>query len=91
MPKKKRRRGAIAAATTASTSWNWVSFPVFFAFSLGLLVAAVLVLAFNYAGWAVAGAVGLFGLSFGIAHMVTRPIARRRAERGQQPPTAAQR
>lgn len=85
MPKKKRRRAG-GERVAAATQWNWTSFPVFFAFSLGLLAASLLVAFLNYIGWAVAAAAGLFGLSFGIAHMLTRPIARRRAERAQQPP-----
>jgi len=87
MSRKKRRRTAGERAA-AETTWNWTSFPVFFAFSLGLLGASLLVLFLDYIGWAVAAAAGLFGLSFGVAHMVTRPIARRRAERAHQQPPA---
>ncbi len=83
MSRKKRRRTAPSGVRT-ETKWNWLSFPVFFAFSLGLFVASLLFAA-GYPGWFAAFAVGLFGLSFGVAHMVTRPIARRRAQRSQPP------
>lgn len=84
MSRKKRRR-PVPAGPRPETKWNWISFPVFFAFTLGMFVAALL-FALGYAGWFAAFAIGLFGLSFGAAHMITRPIARRRAQRQQQHP-----
>lgn len=56
--------------------WNWRTFPVFFAFALGIVImgfAAPTPLALIFFG-------GLFGLAFGVAHILTRMwITRRRS------------
>jgi len=59
--------------------WRWRSFPVFFAFAVGVLLM----------GLAVASPVlslvvfigGIFGVAFGLAHIVTRLIVARRRQR----------
>jgi hypothetical protein len=72
MSSRRRRAGAEASADQPRGTWQWRTFPVAFAFALGALVFAVL------AG--VTGAFGLwffvalFGVSFGVAHMITRSL-----------------
>jgi hypothetical protein len=86
--KRRRRRGrrgggrgsAAAPASQpdrAAPEWQWRTFPVFFAFSIGLVVMGLFV------NTQIALAVfiaGLFGLAFGIAHIATRAITTRRRD-----------
>ncbi len=58
--------------------WNWRTFPVAFAFVLGLIVMGVATTApyvFLFLFFA-----ALFGLAFGLAHILTRTIAARRRQ-----------
>lgn len=55
--------------------WNWRTFPVAFAFVLGMIVmgvATTLPYVFLFLFFA-----ALFGLAFGLAHILTRTIAAR--------------
>lgn len=108
---KKRNRGktavvsrpAAAAAAPAPARpvrrtqplWRWRTFPVFFAFVAGALVASLVNPPSNTAGYVVQlGALGGFG--YGLAHLfVTNVIVagrlkrqRAAAERGEDPPEA---
>lgn len=83
-PRRRRRRrgrrgGGRAAAerspdgASRPPEWRWRTFPVAFAFALGSLIAAVLI----------AGGLfypvlylALFGVSFGLAHMIVRRMRR---------------
>jgi hypothetical protein len=56
--------------------WNWRSFPVMFAFAAGILVMG---LAVAVPGLSLAVFIaGIFGVAFGMAHIVTRAIVARR-------------
>ena len=65
-----------AKATPQSPDWRWRSFPVFFAFACGAL-AVILLSAIFRPDVLFFGA--LFGVTFGLAHMVTRLLVGRRA------------
>ena len=55
--------------------WNWRTFPVFFAFVAGIVIMGLV--ANTLLGLIFFG--GLFGLAFGVAHILTRMwVARRR-------------
>ena len=64
-----------AKATPQSPDWRWRSFPVFFAFVCGamaiFLLSAVLRPDLLFFG-------ALFGVAFGLAHIVTRLLVARR-------------
>ena len=74
MSRRRRRERAetVAPQGQPQATWQWRTFPVAFAFALGALVFAVL------AGITGAGDllffVALFGVSFGVAHMITRSL-----------------
>jgi len=91
MPKKKRRRTAPPSTFMTTAGWRWRSFPVFFAFVCGAFVMGLLNGVTNPVG-AVFFYLALFGVAFGIAHMVTRWLAERRMRRrapGTPPPSTA--
>jgi membrane associated rhomboid family serine protease len=94
MPKKKRRRAATTSTFMTTAGWRWRSFPVFFAFVCGAFVMGLLNGVTNPVG-AVFFYLALFGVAFGVAHMVTRWLAerrmRRRAPGTPSPSTAAER
>ena len=59
--------------------WNWRTFPVFFAFILGVVIMGVV--AGLYPDTLLVGIFfygGLFGLSYGLAHILARLWAKRR-------------
>ncbi|MCH7511226.1 MAG: hypothetical protein IIB19_02555 [Chloroflexi bacterium] len=64
-----------AKATPQLPDWRWRSFPVFFAFACGALAVILLSVVFR-ADVLFFGA--LFGVAFGLAHMVTRLFVARR-------------
>lgn len=89
------RQAAIAPAGRALPQWKWRTFPVFFAFVAGLLVASIINPPNGDAGYALQlGALAAFG--YGLAHLfVTNVIVagrlrrqRQAAERGEEPPEA---
>ena len=82
MPKKKRRRATPTPIFKTTAGWRWRSFPVFFAFVCGAFVMGLLNGVTNPVGL-VAFYLGLFGVAFGAAHMVTRWLAERRSRRRQ--------
>jgi membrane associated rhomboid family serine protease len=82
MPKKKRRRTAPTPTFMTTAGWRWRSFPVFFAFVCGAFVMGTLNGVTNPVGL-VSFYLALFGVAFGVAHMVTRWLAERRARRRQ--------
>ena len=87
-PRRRRRRrkrggggGAAPEAAQANVSpalpdWRWRTFPVFFAFVVGLLAMALV--AGSIIGFGLSW-VAVLGVAFGLAHILTRQfIARRR-------------
>ena len=62
--------------TRSFPEWNWRSFPVFFAFIVGVVVMGIAIaspalgLVFFFGG--------LFGLAYGVAHILSRLWASRR-------------
>lgn len=89
------RQAAQAPPGRAIPQWKWRTFPVFFAFVAGVLVASIINPPSGNAGYAVQ-LVALAGFGYGLAHLfVTNVIAagrlrrqRRAAERGEEPPKA---
>lgn len=81
--RRRRRRGgggggapqAEPRAQPLLSEWQWRTFPVFFAFAVGMVVMGVLVT--TQIGLVVF-IVGLFGVAFGVAHIVTRAIVANR-------------
>jgi len=59
--------------------WNWRTFPVLFAFVAGVVVMGLAGMA-GPTLFAVVFFAGLFGVAFGLAHIVTRVIFARRRE-----------
>jgi Na+-transporting NADH:ubiquinone oxidoreductase subunit NqrB len=94
MPKKKRRPAATVPTFKTTAGWRWRSFPVFFAFVCGAFAMGLLNGVTNPVG-AVFLYLTLLGVTFGIAHMVTRRLAewrmRRRALGTPAPSTEAER
>ena len=78
-PREREAAGLASAGAKpgpAPPSWQWRTFPVFFAFALGIVI---MWLAFAAPGLSVVVFfVGLFGVAFGLAHIVTRAIVARR-------------
>ncbi len=86
--RRRRRRGGGGEASAAGPAgqeavtkpavpdWQWRTFPVFFAFALGMLVMGLVV------GSPTLGVVFFFaalgGVAFGLAHIVTRTVIARR-------------
>jgi len=65
---------APASTRSALSQWEWRTFPVFFAFMLGIVVMGLVAptplgLIFY---------VGLFGVAYGVAHILTRMWVARR-------------
>jgi len=80
MPKKKRRRAIPTPTFKTTAGWRWRSFPVLFAFVCGAFVMGLLNGVTNPVG-AVFFYLVLFGVAFGVAHMVVRWLAERRMRR----------
>ena len=77
MPRSRHRQPFEAPATTG---WQWRTFPVFFAFVCGVFLMGLSVtLGENVFG--ILFLVSLAGMGFGLAHILTRQIALRRAQR----------
>ncbi len=76
---EERGQGKVSYARRSDVTlalWNWRTFPVAFAFVLGMLtmaLAATVGPVFLFLFF-----VALFGLAFGLAHILTRSIAARR-------------
>ena len=74
-----RSQGKVSYARRSQAAlalWNWRTFPVAFAFVLGLIVmgvATTVPFVFLFLFFA-----ALFGLAFGVAHILTRTMAARR-------------
>jgi len=67
-------------AQPAMPDWDWKTFPVFFAFAVGVVIMGIVVAAPPLDTWLFI--LGLLGVSFGVAHIATRAwIAKRRRER----------
>ena len=87
--RRRRSRGAGESAPVAGTKrpaqpalpdWKFVSFPVFFAFALGIVVMGVVVT--DPLMGVVLFIGGLGAVAFGVAHIITRRwIANRRRQR----------
>ena len=58
--------------------WNWRTFPVIFAFVVGVVIMGLATAEPTL--FAVFFFAGLFGVAFGLAHIVTRVIIARRRE-----------
>ena len=58
--------------------WNWRTFPVIFAFVAGVVIMGLATAEPRF--FAVFFFAGLFGVAFGLAHIVTRVIIARRRE-----------
>lgn len=75
--RRRRRRGGGSPQAAPPTrqgvlsQWEWRTFPVFFAFSVGMVVMGLLV---TTEIALVVFIAGLFGVAFGIAHIATRAI-----------------
>lgn len=71
-----RRRGQSAGSPSqphaSPSDWQWRTFPVAFAFTLGALCFGVL--AGTTGAFEPLFFVALFGVSFGVAHMITRSL-----------------
>ena len=68
------------AARPAMPEWNWKTFPVFFAFAVGVVIMGIVADAPPLGTWLFI--LGLLGVSFGVAHIATRAwIAKRRRQR----------
>ncbi len=88
-------RSATASKSPALPQWRWRTFPVFFAFVAGMLVASIVNPPSGKAGYAVQ-LVALAGFGYGLAHLfVTNVVVagrlrrqRKAAERGELPPEA---
>ena len=88
-------RSATASKSRALPQWRWRTFPVFFAFVAGMLVASLVNPPNGNAGYAVQ-LVALAGFGYGLAHLfVTNVVVagrlrrqRKAAERGESPPEA---
>lgn len=87
--RRRRRRGGGGAATAdqpaaapaALPDWQWRTFPVAFAFVLGALAMALLV-ALAPRAFPVWLSIALFGVAFGLAHILGRRwLATRRRRR----------
>ena len=84
MPRKRKRRRPQAVTRQGeeqpSLGWQWRTFPVFFAFATGLFVASFLAPIFPVN--AAVFYLSLVGVAFGLAHILTRWLAARRAGGG---------
>jgi Flp pilus assembly protein TadB len=78
MPRKRRRTRETPQPQTQPSEWQWRTFPVFFAFAVGLLVG---VLGLAYVG-APAFWLAVFAVVFGLTHMITRRVVQRRQQSG---------
>jgi len=100
MSSKRRRRGGtsgpapFSARSAGMPRWRWRTFPVFFAFVLGLLVAGIVNGEQNNEFAWIVQLLALLGVGYGLVHLfVTNVIVagrvRRRERpiaRGEQPP-----
>lgn len=75
MPRKKRRRPEPSAPPPSE--WRWWTFPVFFAFAVGLLLG--ILVAFSPLVFVIFY-VSLFAVVFGAVHLITRRIVQRRRQ-----------
>lgn len=66
--------------TNAAGDWDFFSFPCLFAFALGAFVAALLVPLSPFLVFVLS----LFGVSFGLAHIMTHTFRRKTLERARQ-------
>lgn len=67
---------AQAKGAPSAANWQWRTFPVFFAFVAGVVVMGVTVP--DPIVSAVVFFAGLFGVAFGVAHIITRTVVARR-------------
>lgn len=94
MPSRRRRRAGNTAqrggAPGAGPAWNWWTFPVYFALSVGLTVGYSVALAVEGHARLVSPVQIVIDMpfAFGLAHLISRPlkerILRRRAEQAQR-------
>lgn len=85
MPKKRKRRRPTAtgeAESQPTLGWQWRTFPVLFAFAAGLFTASFFAPFFPVN--AVVFYLSLAGVAFGLAHILTRWLAVRRAGGGER-------
>ena len=75
MPRKRRRRPE--TGPSPPSEWRWWTFPVFFAFVVGVLVG--ILVAFSPLVFIIFYA-SLFAVVFGAVHLITRRIVRRRQQ-----------
>jgi hypothetical protein len=61
----------------APPDWQWRTFPVLFAFAVGAFSLALVALVIR-GSFLTLFYVALFGVAFGLAHIVTRTVVRRR-------------
>jgi hypothetical protein len=61
--------------------WNFRTFPVIFAFACGAFVATLLLLLTGGALVSVLWVISLFGVSFGVAHIIGHTIRKRSLDR----------
>jgi hypothetical protein len=66
--------------TQTEAEWNFRSFPTYFAFALGAFISTILV---PYVSLPIL-VISLFGVSIGIAHMMTRYFRHRGLDRARQ-------
>jgi len=69
-----RQRGQPQPLDRVAQHWKWRTFPVFFAFATGLLVAALLNTETDNTLEGVVQIVALLAFGYGIAHLVVRNI-----------------
>jgi hypothetical protein len=74
-----RRRGSTPQREVSD--WNFRSFPVFFGFACGAFIATLLILLTNGALGNILWIVSLFGVSFGLAHIVGHTLRKRSLDR----------
>jgi Flp pilus assembly protein TadB len=74
MPRKRRRTRETPRSQPQPPEWQWRTFPVFFAFAVGLLVG---VLGLAYVGLPIFW-LAVFAVVFGLTHMITRRFVQRR-------------
>jgi len=77
MPRKRRRRPETSPSPPQSSDWRWWTFPVFFAFVVGLLLG--ILVAFSPLAFIIFY-VSLFAVVFGAVHLITRRIVRWRQQ-----------
>src|SRR3990172_8400351 len=79
-----RRHRQVPAPPSASTGWQWRTFPVFFAFVCGVFIAG-LAAGIGNTPFSILFLASLAGMGFGLAHILTRQIALRRVPRLRGP------